>query len=288
MGIAYADLPSPEAAEEFINKIDGAPFKERKLRARPHVPFVPDATKKVGPKSPSFYALSKQVPGHKNPKVDKDEPKASKEQEFSTNSIFVKGLKAKTNESDLQKFFNDYNPTEIKIQKLRGWIRGFKNRGYNAVVTLDLPPEKSIDAVIEESNSRKHEWLFLSLMRAYAIKEKKIEVGNGENDSRIAASDVRDSANSEEYLEKAEEPVAAPDSEGSKRKPEGCSQEAGENPKVAPSEEATHRLVEKSAEAESAPSDQPQHDSAPLEEIKSSAENVVISNSSDVNASEKN
>lgn len=187
MGIAYADLPSIEEAERVMHDLDKALFKDRKLRIRFHVPFTP------GPRFPRLGSIKRK--GKKNvtsvyPPASADgdideiitsagntprptEPLApSSHLQFSNTVLFVKGMRHKVREEKIMLYFKEFNPMEVIIQKPRGIIKGLKPRACHALVLFDLPLGVTLDKVIADCKTRVFEGGHLTLVRAFALREK--------------------------------------------------------------------------------------------------------------------
>lgn len=168
MGIAYTDAPNPEAAEEVIRQLDGAEFKERKLRVRPHVPYTPGAKLSRMPNAVGRVLHSRRGDGS-GEHVGKDNTRPR----LSDSSVFVRGLKSKTSEEEMRQMFSEFNPVEVKVVKRKGWIKGLRNHGTSAIITFQFEPGTTIDDVIEKMNGLENDDGALLVVRAYDQKDKE-------------------------------------------------------------------------------------------------------------------
>lgn len=197
LGIAYADLPNTEEAEGFIKEFEGRLFKDRKLKIKHHVPYTPSQKLSRLSSVQSMKRLSKnendESKEENKENVDVSEKRPLVEKKYSENCVFVKGLKAKTCEEDLKEIFKDYNPTDIKIFKPRGWMRGLKHRSHNAIITLDLPKEKTLDQVISSCSGEKCCGNTIVVMKAYLNPEREADARNNDpgNSDHAGESQVR-------------------------------------------------------------------------------------------------
>lgn len=186
MGIAYADLPSLEEAEKVMSDLDKSVFKDRKLRIRFHVPFTP------GPRFPRLGSIKHHAKkdtlaeetsppsddeedevtsaGNTPRPVDQESP--SSNIQFSESVLFVKGMRHKVREEKIMLYFKEFNPMEVIIQKPRGIMKGLKSRAYHSLVLFDLPFGVKLDKVISECKGRLFDGYHLTLMRAFALREK--------------------------------------------------------------------------------------------------------------------
>ncbi|OBA21494.1 hypothetical protein METBIDRAFT_32014 [Metschnikowia bicuspidata var. bicuspidata NRRL YB-4993] len=191
LGIAYADLPTTEDAEEFIKEFEGKLFKDRKLKIKLHVPYSPS---QKPTRLSSVKRLSKKEGD--DPREDNEESSSAEliqspvERKFSDNAVFVKGLKAKTCDDDLKAIFKDFNPTGIKIFKPRGWMRGLKHRSHNAIITLDLPELKTLEEVIESCTGEKCCGNSIIVTRAYLNEDRGIDAKEEEEDQPEHTDDL--------------------------------------------------------------------------------------------------
>lgn len=69
-------------------------------------------------------------------------------------------------------YFKEFNPMEVIIQKPRGIIKGLKPRGCHALVLFDLPLGVTLDNVIADCKTRVFDGAHLTLVRAFALREK--------------------------------------------------------------------------------------------------------------------
>ncbi|KAF8004055.1 hypothetical protein HF325_001503 [Metschnikowia pulcherrima] len=179
LGIAYADLPTAEEAEEFIKAFDGKLFKDRKLKTKNHVPYIPSQKLSRLSSVNSIKRLSRnenrEVKEENKENVSTAHARALVEKTFSENGVFVKGLKSKTCDEDLKTIFKEFNPTEVTIFKPRGWMRGLKHRSHNAIVTLDLPKDKTVDDVVSTCNGEMCCGNSLVVTRAFLRVERDAE-----------------------------------------------------------------------------------------------------------------
>lgn len=187
LGIAYADLPSIEEAERVMHDLDKSIFKDRKLRIRFHVPFTP------GPRFPRLGSIKRKTKKNvfniyppASADIDNDEIIASagntprpadplapsSHLQFSNTVLFVKGMRHKVREEKIMLHFKEFNPMEVIIQKPRGIIKGLKSRACHALVLFDLPLGVTLDKVIADCKTRVFDGGHLTLVRAFALREK--------------------------------------------------------------------------------------------------------------------
>ncbi|KAM9910780.1 hypothetical protein OXX69_004140 [Metschnikowia pulcherrima] len=241
LGIAYADLPTAEEAEEFIKAFDGKSFKDRKLKTKHHVPYIPSQKLSRLSSVNSIKRLSRnenrEVKEENKENVSTAHARASVEKTFSENGVFVKGLKSKTCDEDLKTIFREFNPTEVTIFKPRGWMRGLKHRSHNAIVTLDLPKDKTVDDVVSTCNGEICCGNSLVVTRAFLRVERDADkLGDGGKDEPVHEANAPTEQNAKGIA-------------GLGELPEEDSTEAGkvtEPPKISGSKDASHEPSERS------------------------------------------
>lgn len=175
----------------MLHDLDKVIFKERKLRIRFHVPFTPGSRfprigsikrkTKIGSTnlcppasvegdgdgdSGEFITSAGNTPRPTDPLAP------SAHLQFSNTVLFVKGMRHKVKEEKIMLYFKEFNPMEVIIQKPRGIIKGLKSRACHALVLFDLPLGVTLDRVIADCKSRIFDGGYLTLVRAFALREK--------------------------------------------------------------------------------------------------------------------
>lgn len=187
LGIAYADLPTPEEAEEVIQALHGSLFKDRKLRVWSHVPYNPNPPM-LRLRGGSLRRLARNEESSEQPPVGdvlvedvevgalEEVPAVSDEAKndtkYSDTTLFVKGIRHKVTEEGLCEFFGEFKPATVKFVKPRGFIRGLKSRSHKALVSFELQEGVTIDKIIDDCKDRLFEGYKLSVGRAFAGRER--------------------------------------------------------------------------------------------------------------------
>lgn len=201
-------MPSPEEAEALISELDGAMFKDRKLRVRHHMPYnpVPRFLRFIGGPVRKTSISSEGPPADEEaPATDSIEAVAESEEQdptgeeagvreikYSDSTIFIKGIKHKASVKSLSEFFSEFDPINIKIIKPRGFIKGFKPRACNALISFKPLEDLSLDRIIESCKTKVFDGYVLNAVKAFASRDKfgAKEESEEENPVEVAADAV--------------------------------------------------------------------------------------------------
>lgn len=186
LGIAYADLPQDENFEEILKQLDGITFKERKLLVKKHVPFVPSSPRLLRitggtlrrrrPKNVSETSEDGIVSSPANGVEGVALPVAAEQADqvsnvgYSESTLFMRGVKHKTSEAEIEQFFAAHHPKLVRIIRPKYFLKSLKSRCYHALVTFDLEEGTNLDGLIAGYKDKLFQGSPVVIMKAYASK----------------------------------------------------------------------------------------------------------------------
>lgn len=196
LGVAYATFASADDAKSASDKINGTTFKFRKLRVRAHTPYAPKSRLVRFPsrsgkpedgqpngivaESAERADQGQPEPEEANAKQEKPEKEEKPQQEqqpeepqdrhkYSEDTVFIKDLKGKVTREKLVEFFQQYNPTNVRIMRQRRFPKGWGSKT-NALVTFGFPEGYDLDKVLDECSSLLIDGSPVKMYKAFASR----------------------------------------------------------------------------------------------------------------------
>lgn len=190
MGIAYGIFGNLEDANNAIENLDKFTFKNRKLKARLHVPYTPKVRRMKSVKSASVPEESADAEGNNDKAAEETTDAAENaEPQYSDDTVFFK-FKGKATEEEIRAFFGDYTVKNVfhVTKKFSGPRRAsiLRHTPSSYLVVLELGEEDSLETIVENLQTREFKAKF-SLSKAFLEKADAMKKAHSELEANETA-----------------------------------------------------------------------------------------------------
>lgn len=189
LGLAYGIFGNLEDANNAIENLDKFTFKNRKLKARLHVPYTPKIRHMKSVKSASVPEATAEGEGNNNEAAEETTELAENAEQYSNDTVFFK-FKGKATEEEIRAFFGDYTVKNVfhVTKKFSGPRRAsiLRHTPSSYLVALELGEEDSLDTVVENLQTGEFKVKF-SLMKAFLEKSEAMKKAHNESEANETA-----------------------------------------------------------------------------------------------------